>query len=192
MKNRLSSLLSRSGWVLPAVLLTVGGVLLFPYLRAGADIAVNSVPIIASSGASNVSTADLDSLEGNRILIPKIDLNTEFSDDLGELDRTVIRYKFTAEPGQGGNSVLTAHNLRKFGNPLFSMLFMVEKDNEIAVSYEGRKLVYQVESKEIVTPEEANAFANDSDEEVLTLITCYPPTIDAMRLIVVAKLKEQS
>lgn len=48
-------------------------------------------------------------------------------------------------------------------------------------------MVYQVVAKEIASPDEAIKFSVPTEKEQPTLIACYPPTIDAMRLKVIAK-----
>ena len=63
-----------------------------------------------------------------------------------------------------------------------------EKDDEIDVFYEDIRYIYKVVSKIVVTPEGLSDYVKkNTDENSLTLQTCYPPGTSLNRLIVIAK-----
>ena len=110
---------------------------------------------------------------------------------LEALRRGAIHFKNTSLPNQGGNIVVSAHS---FGNEnyagsydsIFEDLDRLNENDLIYVRYQNKNYTYKVIEKKIVEPQDLSVI-EDSKEEFLTLITCYPVgTIDE-RLVVKAK-----
>nr|WP_290670609.1 class D sortase [Ardenticatena sp.] len=124
----------------------------------------------------------------SRIVIPSIGVDAPIveGDDWEALKRGVGHHLGSANPGERGNMVLSAHN-DIFGE-IFRYLENVEIGDEIFV-YDGagREYRYVVAQKRIVEPTAVEVLA-PSPEPIATLITCYPYLIDTQRLVVIAEL----
>ncbi len=101
--------------------------------------------------------------------------------------------KTTAPLGQPGNTVLTGHH--NIAGEVFRYLVNLKRGDEIEVDASGQPHFYKVTTRKIV-PEagqpEAVRMENaqwmlPTDDERLTLITCWPYTNNTHRLIIVAK-----
>ncbi len=98
----------------------------------------------------------------------------------------------SAEPGFPGNTILTGHS--NFYGGVFSDLHQLTYGNEIAVWSEYGVLNYYVsiieyleESDQPLEVRYKNAeWLNDTPDDRLTLITCWPQSDSAFRLIIVA------
>lgn len=125
-----------------------------------------------------------------RIVIPSIDVDAPVvrGDDWEALKKGVGHHLASAQPGERGNMVLSAHN-DIFGE-LFRYLNEVETGDEIIV-YDGagRKYNYKVAVKRIVEPTAVDVL-EQTNEPIATLITCYPYLVDTERLVVVAELQQ--
>ena len=88
--------------------------------------------------------------------------------------------------GQGGNSVVVAHN-----DTHFKHLKDLDIGDQLTIStYENAALFYQVQETKIVNEKDLSVL-EDNGEELLTLITCYPfdSTVynSDLRFVVVSK-----
>lgn len=123
-----------------------------------------------------------------RIVIPSIGVDAPIveGDDWEALKRGVGHHLGSANPGERGNMVLSAHN-DIFGE-IFRYLENVEVGDEVLV-YDGagREYRYIVVQKRIVEPTAVEVLA-PSQEPIATLITCHPYLIDTQRLVVIAEL----
>jgi LPXTG-site transpeptidase (sortase) family protein len=94
----------------------------------------------------------------------------------------------TAQPGEIGNSVITAHR-----DTFFRHIYALNKGDEIVIRRNGEILRFAVTGKRIVQPSDVSVL-RQTKEPTLTLITCYPtyyigPAPE--RLIVTAKLLDR-
>src|SRR5579859_1225754 len=105
-----------------------------------------------------------------RLVIPKIDMDAivvegasrrDLSDGPGHM-------KETAQPGETGNAVITAHR-----DTFFRHIYELNKGDHIEVRRSGRTFTYAVTGKRIVKPEDVSVLKQTNDPQ-LTLITCYP------------------
>jgi sortase A len=117
-------------------------------------------------GKAKISPEDLLT----RVVIPKINLDaivvegasrSDLSDGPGHM-------KKTAQPGQSGNSVITAHR-----DTFFRHIYELGKGDEVLVRRAGQVFKYEVTGKKIVMPEDLSVIKPTPDA-TLTLITCYP------------------
>lgn len=124
----------------------------------------------------------------SRIVIPKIGVDAPVvqGDDWEALKRGAGHHLGSANPGERGNMVISAHN-DIFGE-IFRDLNQLEDGDEVQV-YDGAGRVhrYRVVSKRIVEPTDVSVL-DPTNEPIVTLITCHPYLIDTQRLIVVATL----
>lgn len=84
------------------------------------------------------------------------------------LRRAVGHFPGTALPGQPGNVALAGHR-----DTFFRALRNIRKDDEITLETLDGSYRYRVESAKVVDPEDTEVL-DDSDDAVLTLVTCYP------------------
>ena len=74
----------------------------------------------------------------------------------------------TPEPGQPGNSVISAHR-----DTFFRHIHELKQGDHILVQRAGRQFRYQVTGKKVLQPEDVWVTKPTPDTE-LTLLTCYP------------------
>lgn len=105
-----------------------------------------------------------------RIEIGAIGLSTMILEGIDErtLRRAVGHIPGTPLPGQPGNVVLAGHR-----DTFFRALRNIRLDDEIALETLSGVYRYRVDSTEVVDPGETRVLDN-SDDEILTLVTCYP------------------
>jgi sortase A len=105
-----------------------------------------------------------------RLVIPKIDMDAIVVEGASrrELSEGPGHMKQTAQPGETGNAVITAHR-----DTFFRHIYELNKGDQIQVRRSGRTFTYAVTGKRIVKPEDISVLKPTNDPQ-LTLITCYP------------------
>jgi len=93
----------------------------------------------------------------------------------------------TANPGETGNLVVSAHN-DIFGE-LFKDLDKLKTGDTIILTTQDRSFTYVVTGTQIVEPTRVDLMA-PTPEKTLTMISCYPYRIDTQRIVVTAILQE--
>lgn len=158
----------------------------------------SSIPLLALS----VTPPD------NRLIIPKLDKNVPIIESdpekllnadwetlentfQGDLQSGVLHYPGTAEPGEAGNIFITGHSsyyLWDSGNykDVFARLTQLEVGDDIIVYYDQQKYHYRVREKKEVKKDDVSVLSQ-TDEHLLTLMTCTPLGTNLRRLIVVAE-----
>lgn len=108
----------------------------------------------------------------------------------GALKGGVVHYPGTSLPGQGGNFAITGHSSYfpwdegRFKD-VFALLHEVVDGDKIVVYHEQDKYIYEVESIDVVLPQDINIL-KQTPEDKLTLITCTPVGTNYKRLVVTA------
>lgn len=122
-----------------------------------------------------------------RIVIPSIDVDAPVvhGDSWEDLKKGTGHHVGSANPGERGNMVLSAHN-DVFGE-IFRYLEDVELEDRVVVYSGSQSFEYIVKAKRVVEPSDVSVMAPTS-QPTLTLITCYPYLIDTHRLVVIAQL----
>jgi len=123
-----------------------------------------------------------------RISIPAINVDALVVEgDLPEqLKLGVGHYLGSANPGERGNMVLSAHD--DIYGEIFRRLHELELGDEIVVYAGKQPYRYLVTAKQIVEPTEVRVLGATT-KPVTTLITCYPYMVDTHRVVVVAELQ---
>ncbi len=123
-----------------------------------------------------------------RIVIPAINVDAPvvLGDDWESLKKGAGHHIGSANPGERGNCVISAHN--DIYGEIFRDLPELNVGDEILVHTQTQVYRYEVEQTRIIAPTEVSVMAPTSTP-VLTLITCYPYGIDSHRIVVIASLK---
>jgi sortase A len=123
-----------------------------------------------------------------RIVIKSIGVDAPIvqGDTWEQLKKGVAHHLGTANPGERGNMVLSAHN-DVYGE-IFRYLEKVEPKDEILVYSGSRVFRYVASQKRIIEPTEVSVMYPTSDPTI-TLITCHPYLVDNKRIVVIAELQ---
>ncbi len=135
------------------------------------------------------------------IVIPKIGANANILSNvdpasereyLPALLKGVAHAQGTAFPGERGHIFLFAHSTDYFWNigsynAVFYLLYKLEKNDEVNLFYKGQRFRYVVVGKEIVDPSQVEYLTRKTNDEFLTLQTCWPPGTTLKRQLVFAK-----
>lgn len=122
-----------------------------------------------------------------RLQIPKIQVDAIVVEGASrhELSEGPGHMKQTAQPGETGNAVITAHR-----DTFFRHIYELNKGDQIQVRRSGRTFTYEVTGHKIVMPEDVSVIKPTNNPQ-LTLITCYPTYYIGpapKRLVVFSKL----
>ncbi|MPM69608.1 hypothetical protein SDC9_116556 [bioreactor metagenome] len=124
-----------------------------------------------------------------RLQIPaiKVDAPVVQGDGWDQLKKGIGQHAGTADPGQTGNLVLSAHN-DVFGE-IFRDLDQLKKGDSIVVYTAARAYTYIVTDTQVVEPTRVDLMAATPDATI-TLISCYPYRVDNQRIVVSAELQK--
>jgi LPXTG-site transpeptidase (sortase) family protein len=105
-----------------------------------------------------------------RLEIPKIQMDAIVVEGASrrDLSEGPGHMKETAQAGETGNMVITAHR-----DTFFRHIYELNKGDQIQVRRSGRAFTYEVTGKRIVMPEDVSVIRPTTNPQ-LTLITCYP------------------
>lgn len=122
------------------------------------------------------------------IVIPAIGVDALVveGDTWEQLKLGVGHHLNTADPGERGNMVLSAHN--DIYGETFRHLADLELGDEVIVYAGEQPYRYIVRAKQIVDPTDVSVLA-PTTRPVATLISCYPYMVDTHRIVVIAELQ---
>ncbi|PJF30945.1 MAG: hypothetical protein CUN51_05530 [Candidatus Thermofonsia Clade 1 bacterium] len=134
-----------------------------------------------------------------RIRIPRIGVDSQIvtGDDWEALKLGVGHHIGSANPGERGNMVLTAHN--DIYGEIFRHLDRLQPGDEVIVSTWTKEYTYIVQPNtergvikghQIVAPTDTWVLSGGGDTARLTLISCYPYRVNTKRIVVFAVLKQ--
>ena len=151
-----------------------------------AEIPEHLRPLVQSLANVPIPTPGVE--QAVRIQIPALGVDAPVvqGDGWEQLKKGVAQHLGTANPGEPGNVVLSAHN-DIFGE-LFRYLEKLEPGDEVILYTNQRQFVYVVDDTKIVEPTAVEVMSPTS-KPVVTLISCYPYLIDKQRIVVRAKLQ---
>jgi sortase A len=123
-----------------------------------------------------------------RIVVPAIgvDALVVAGDSREQLKLGVGHHLGSANPGQRGNLVLSAHN--DIYGEIFRHLSDLELGDEVIVYAGAQPYHYVITAKQIVEPTAVHVMA-PTTRPVATLISCYPYMVDTHRIVVIAELR---
>ncbi len=158
--------------------------------------AVSSTPIIADPLSTKAGPDP-------EIIIPKINVEipvvykVPFNPDADKyekaiqagLEKGVVHYSTTQQPGENGNVVIVGHSSNNIFNKgkykfAFVLLNKLEKGDLFYLTKNRKRYVYRVYEKKIVKPSDTSVLGTTSKVAAATLITCDPPGTSLNRLVV--------
>jgi sortase A len=151
-----------------------------------AEIPEHLRPMMQSLANVPVPTPGLE--QAVRIEIPaiRIDAPVVQGDGWEQLKKGVAQHIGSADPGQSGNVVLSAHN-DVYGE-LFRHLDQLHPGDQVMLYTQQRQYVYIVDRTELVEPTAVEVMAS-AGAPTVTLISCYPYLVDKQRIVVFARLQ---
>ena len=150
------------------------------------EIPAHLQPMVQSLANLPVPTAAPD--QAIRIQIPSIDIDAPVvqGDGWEQLKKGVGQNVGSANPGQNGNVVLSAHN-DVYGE-IFRYLDKLAPGDQVVLYTQQRQYVYVVDRTAVVEPTAVEVMASTGSPTV-TLISCYPYLVDKQRIVVFARLQ---
>lgn len=155
--------------------------------------AVSSTPIIVDNGTAAGPTPE--------VIIPKINVEIPVVYDVASVDeaaiqnaleRGVVHYASTPNPGQKGNAVIVGHSSNNIFNKgkykfAFVLLNKLEIGDTFYLTKDGVRYAYKIYEKKVVKPTDVSVLGPNDKLATATLITCDPPGTSLNRLIVVGE-----
>jgi sortase A len=150
------------------------------------EIPAHLQPMVQSLANLPVPTAAPD--QAIRIQIPALDVDAPVvqGDGWEQLKKGVGQNIGSANPGQNGNVVLSAHN-DVYGE-LFRYLDKLVPGDQVILYTQQRQYVYVVDRTSIVEPTAVEVMAS-TGSPTTTLISCYPYLVNKQRIVVFARLQ---
>jgi sortase A len=150
------------------------------------EIPAHLQPMVQSLANLPVPTAAPD--QAIRIQIPAINIDAPVvqGDGWEQLKKGVGQNVGSANPGQTGNIILSAHN-DVYGE-LFRYLDKLAPGDQVVLYTQQRQYVYVVDRTAVVEPTAVEVMASTGSPTV-TLISCYPYLVDKQRIVVFARLQ---
>lgn len=144
-------------------------------------------PVVQSYGEIPIPTQGPQ--HAIRLQIPKInqDVPVVEGDGWEQLKKGVGHHINSANPGEAGNVVLSAHN--DIHGEIFRDLDKLEVGDLVVLFSERQSYTYVVEDVLIVEPTQVE-FLESTSASKTTLISCYPYLVDNKRIVVIANLLE--
>lgn len=123
-----------------------------------------------------------------RIVVPAINVDALIvpGDTPEQLKLGVGHHLGSANPGERGNMVLSAHN--DIYGEIFRRLPDLELGDEVVIYAGEQPYHYVVTAKQIVEPTDVHVLA-PTTRPAATLISCYPYMVDTHRIVVIAELR---
>jgi sortase A len=151
-----------------------------------AEIPEHLRPLMQS--LANIPAPTASPQQAIRMQIPAIgvDQSVVQGDGWEQLKKGIGQHIGTADPGQVGNLVVSAHN-DIFGE-IFRDLDQLQNGDQIVVYTATRAYTYVVTGSEIVEPTRVDVM-NSTSTATLTLVSCYPYRVDNKRIVVTAALQ---
>ncbi len=150
------------------------------------EIPAHLQPMVQSLANLPVPTSAPD--QAIRIQIPAINIDAPVvqGDGFEQLKKGVGQNIGSANPGQTGNVVLSAHN-DVYGE-LFRYLDKLAPGDQVVLYTQQRQYIYIVDRTAIVEPTAVEVMASTGSPTV-TLISCYPYLVNKQRIVVFARLQ---
>jgi sortase A len=150
------------------------------------EIPAHLLPLYQSMAQIPIPTPGPEQAIQIQIPLINVDAPVVQGDGWEQLKKGVAQHTGSANPGQSGNIVLSAHN-DVFGE-IFRYLDQLQKGDEIVIYTANHAFTYIITDIKIVSPTDVEVMA-PSPHPTVTLISCYPYMIDNKRIVVQASLE---
>jgi sortase A len=151
-----------------------------------AEIPAHLLPLYQSLAQIPIPTPGPEQATQIRIPVIEVDAPIVQGDGWEQLKKGVAQHIGSADPGNNGNLVLSAHN-DVYGE-IFRHLDKLQRGDEIIVYTATQSFTYIITAVQIVSPTSVEVMAATINSTV-TLISCYPYMIDNKRIVVQASLE---
>lgn len=144
----------------------------------------------AHQAYSNITIPTPSPEQAFRMVIPALNIDAPVvqGDGWEQLKQGIGQHVGTANPGQNGNAVFSAHN-DVFGE-IFRYLDQLQPGDEIIIHTNVRTYTYVIDKEtQIVEPTFVQVM-DASSSPTITLISCYPYLVNNKRIVVKATLVE--
>ena len=156
---------------------------------------------------NNSQLADITPIDTDfSIIIPKIGANTKVVSNINPFNPVVYQQALTKgvahastsdTPDNSGNVFIFAHSAGNWYqanqyNAVFYLLNKLAPNDQILIYYQNKKYTYSVNEIKIVGSKETDYLNRNFSQHQLTLMTCWPPGTTLKRLLVTAKLQNES
>lgn len=115
-----------------------------------------------------------------------------------DLSKHLVHYPGTAIPPEKGNGVIFGHStIPQWFNPtnyktIFATAHTLTIGDKIIATVNTQEYTYTISSITITTPDDTSIFSQDTDGSYLTIVTCTPPGTTWKRLIIKARLNNNT
>ena len=162
-----------------------------PFITPSRSVTDTPIIIDSSTAVSNEP----------KIIIPKINIEIPVVYDEPSieeqaiqkaLERGVVHYATTPNPGEIGNAVLFGHSSNNILNNgrykfAFVLLHRMEIGDTFFLTKNGTRYAYKIYEKKIVQPNEVGVLGATDKTATATLITCDPPGTALRRLVIIGE-----
>ncbi len=151
-----------------------------------AEIPAHLLPLYQSMASLPIPTPGPE--QAVQIQIPSINVDAPVvqGDNWEQLKKGVGQHAGSADPGQPGNLVLSAHD-DVYGE-IFRHLDQLKNGDQVIIYTLQHSYTYLITDIAIVKPTDVQVMDPTSDP-TLTLISCYPYMVDNKRIVVQASLQ---
>lgn len=150
-----------------------------------AEIPENLKPLVQSMAVLPQATSSPTNPIRIQISAIQVDAPVVLGDGWEQLKKGVGQHIGSANPGETGNMVLSAHN-DVYGE-IFRRLDQLKEGDEILVSTSQQTFTYVVKDTVVVEPTRVDVLAS-TPTSTITLISCYPYLVDNKRIVVTGDL----
>lgn len=151
-----------------------------------AEVPAHLLPLFQSMLTIPIPTPGPEQAVQIQIPVLKVDAPVVQGDGWEQLKQGVAQHLGSADPGQPGNLVLSAHD--DIYGEIFRYLDQLKPGDQVIIITAQHSFTYIVTQTQIVKPTEVEVMAATTDP-TLTLISCYPYMVDNKRIIVQASLQ---
>jgi sortase A len=151
-----------------------------------AEIPEHLQPLVQSLASIPIPTPGPE--QAIRLQIPALHIDAPVvqGDGWEQLKKGVGQHIGSADPGDDGNVVLSAHN-DIFGE-IFRELDRLKRGDQIILFTNQRAYNYIVVDTEVVEPTHVEVM-DATNQPTVTLISCYPYLVDDQRIVIKARLQ---
>ena len=151
-----------------------------------AEIPAHLLPLFQSMLTIPIPTPGPEQAVQIQIPAIKVDAPVVQGDGWEQLKQGVAQHPGSADPGQSGNLVLSAHD--DIFVEIFRYLDQLKPGDQVIIITAQHSYTYIINQTQIVKPTDVEVMAATIDP-TLTLISCYPYMVDNKRIVVQASLQ---